>query len=107
MFLSVPPTIEDGPSEVAATVNTRTTLVCETLGLPEPDIIWEKDGEVIPNSGFRYRVHRSGSLEFSSVNVEDSGSYTCSARNEAGSVSRNIDLVVQGASLFTLQLHCQ
>ena len=94
--LSVPPTIEDGPKEVKATVNTRTLLMCETLGLPDPVITWEKDGEIIPNNGLRYRMHRAGSLEFSAVKVEDSGDYKCTAKNEAGSESRTVRLDVQG-----------
>jgi len=57
-YFSVPPTIEDGPNEVVATINTRTMLMCESLGLPEPKIKWEREGKSMPNSGYRYRVHR-------------------------------------------------
>ena len=70
--------------------------MCETLGLPDPTIEWTKDGEVIPNSSQRYRMHRSGSLEFSTLSVEDSGDYECTATNEAGTVSKEISLTVQG-----------
>ena len=41
-------------------------------------------------------MHRSGSLEFSSVKVEDSGHYSCHAENEAGEAERAITLEVQG-----------
>ena len=94
----MPPTVEEGPTEVAATVNTHTLLLCETLGLPDPTITWEKDSREIPNNGLRYRMHRSGSLEFSSVKVEDSGIYKCTATNEAGTADRTITLAVQGTN---------
>ena len=45
-------------------------------------------------------MHRSGSLEFSSVKVEDSGVYECHAENEAGVADRRITLEVQGGYCF-------
>ena len=72
---SVPPTIEDGEPAVAATVNSRTQLRCEALGLPDPEVTWEKNGKRIPSNGQNYRLHRSGTLEFSAVKEEDSGDY--------------------------------
>ena len=41
---------------MAATVNMRTMLMCESLGLPDPTVTWEKDGVAIPNNGLRYRL---------------------------------------------------
>ncbi len=55
LVILVPPTIEQGPTEVAATVNMRTMLMCESLGLPDPTVSWQKDGEDIRNNGLRYR----------------------------------------------------
>ncbi|CAH1786157.1 unnamed protein product, partial [Owenia fusiformis] len=91
----VPPKIEEYDTRKAVSVDTRTQLLCETLGLPEPDITWEKDGNVIPNNGLRYRMHRSGTIEFSSVKVDDSATYRCTATNEAGTDSREMLLEVQ------------
>ena len=65
-------------------------------------VLWRKDGDLIPNSGNYYRVLKAGSLEFSSVKVDDSGLYTCTADNEAGSVNRTIELSVQGQSGLSL-----
>ncbi len=58
--------------------------------------VWGLTGEIIPNNGLRYRMHRAGSLEFSAVKVEDSGVYKCTAKNEAGSESRAVKLSIQG-----------
>ena len=99
-FSAVPPSIEDGPTEVAATVDTRTMLLCDTLGLPRPEVTWEKNDKIIPISGPGYMMHRTGSLQFSAVQVEDSGMYRCVAKNSAGTVYRDIQLSVQGNFKF-------
>lgn len=44
-----------------------------------------------------------GSLEFTSVRLEDAGKYVCTASNEAGSVSRAINLDVQGNAIPSVQ----
>ena len=95
-YVTVPPEIEDGPTEVQATVRTRTQLLCLALGLPAPTVTWTKNDQHISPTGPNYRMHRTGTLEFSSVNVEDTGSYTCTASNEAGNASRTVNLKVQG-----------
>ena len=92
----VPPSIEEAESLVAATVNSRTQLRCEALGLPDPRVTWYREGERIPDNGLNYRMHRSGTLEFSSVREDDSGDYKCVATNDAGEVSREVTLDVQG-----------
>ena len=61
---------------------------------------WKKDGKPIRSSGPRYRMHRSGTLEFSSVDVVDTGVYECIAENDAGSMSREITLKVLGMGPF-------
>lgn len=104
-FILVPPTIEEGPTEVAATVNSRTVLMCETLGLPKPEVSWEKNSKIIPLSGPGYMIHRAGSLQFSSVQVGDSGSYRCVAKNAAGTLHRDISLTVQGIVLFIQSIY--
>ncbi|KAK3592726.1 hypothetical protein CHS0354_007728 [Potamilus streckersoni] len=91
----VPPTIEDGPTEVSTKVQTGATLHCESLALPDPKIEWTKNGEPFATTGLRHRMLVSGTLEFTSVRIEDSGNYTCTATNEAGKASRNIRLNVQ------------
>lgn len=96
LFDLVPPRIEDGPTEVGAVAGSRVFLMCDTEGIPKPEVTWERDGVEIPVSGPRYTMHNSGSLHFSPVEVEDSGAYRCTATNKAGSVSRDFTLSVQG-----------
>ena len=98
----VPPSIEDGATVVAATANSRTLLSCDTIGLPRPQVRWEKNGRVIRQAGAKYVMSRSGSLQLNDVQVDDSGTYRCIAENSAGTVSRDIQLLVHGMDYYTV-----
>lgn len=103
----MPPSIEDGPTVVAATVNSRTLLSCDTIGLPRPEVRWEKNGRAIPATGARYIMSRSGSLQLNDVQVTDSGTYRCIAENSAGSTSRDVELLVHGeVATLTRTMSC-
>ncbi|KAL4218919.1 Hemicentin-1 [Mactra antiquata] len=91
----VPPTIDEGPTLEQAVVNTGATLLCESLGLPDPVVTWTKDGKDFPTTGLQHRMRLSGTLEFTSVRLEDAGVYRCLATNDAGNASREIKLDVQ------------
>ena len=99
-MFTVPPTIERGLERVEAVVNTGATLLCESLGLPDPVVTWEKDGKPFPNTGLRHRMRVSGTIEFTSVRLEDTGTYRCNATNKAGTAARVIKLDVQGSHVF-------
>ena len=94
--ISVPPSIRNSPRQIAGVVNTRVRLQCESDGLPKPIITWEKNGEPFPTTGLRHMMLEKGSLEFVSVQIEDSGDYTCLATNPAGNATRDVQLRVQG-----------
>ena len=53
------------------------TLKCRAKGVPQPQITWYKDGEIIQNGG--------ETLSISSVEQIDSGQYSCKAANSLGS----------------------
>ncbi|CAH3165274.1 unnamed protein product, partial [Porites lobata] len=69
-------------------------LSCPTDGSPRPKITWKKDGvELVP--GERYVVDDKGSLTITSAVTDDSGTFTCTAKNIAGAeeVSSSIDIL--------------
>lgn len=62
------------------------TLEAHVEGLPEPVIIWEKDGRVLP-SGKDYDMTYDGikaTLRIPRIYPEDEGEYTCVAKNNIG-----------------------
>ena len=81
---------------MASVVDTRVRLQCESDGLPKPIVRWEKNGEPFPTTGLRHTMLDKGSLEFVSVQLEDTGDYRCYASNPAGQATQNVKLSVQG-----------
>uniref|UniRef100_A0A8C5MFW8 Immunoglobulin superfamily DCC subclass member 3 n=1 Tax=Leptobrachium leishanense TaxID=445787 RepID=A0A8C5MFW8_9ANUR len=57
---------------------------CQIYGLPEPDIIWERDGEIIDTQDPRYTLLPTGVLQITALQAEDTGTYRCVASNVAG-----------------------
>ncbi|XP_053178575.1 hemicentin-1 [Scomber japonicus] len=84
----VPPSIQAGPRVMKVQVGHHVELPCVVRGVPEPSITWTKDGK-------RYPVSSDGSLAFSHVQLEDGGTYTCTATNTAGRDEARIQLQVQ------------
>ncbi|XP_071978466.1 striated muscle preferentially expressed protein kinase isoform X3 [Engystomops pustulosus] len=65
-------------------------------GKPVPDIMWYKDGKLLVESGHFNFVYDDAECSLVILNAapEDSGVYTCTARNVAGEVSCKAELQV-------------
>ena len=80
------------------------TLACTASGMPYPDFQWYKDGELLMNqtltSIYNEQFENNGGLfttsilELCSVEVDDSGTYSCQAVNSAGNDSFEFDVRV-------------
>ncbi|XP_064551728.1 titin homolog isoform X6 [Drosophila montana] len=71
-------------------------LTCQIVGYPAPEILWYKDGQLI-SCDRRHLITAEGqffTLEIAATTLDDSGNYTCTAKNELGSVSCHSCLVV-------------
>ncbi|XP_075037113.1 striated muscle preferentially expressed protein kinase isoform X2 [Mixophyes fleayi] len=88
-FESIMEDIEIGAGETA-----RFVVVVE--GKPVPDIMWYKDGELLVESGHFNFVYDDAECSLVTLNTspEDSGVYTCTARNVAGELSCKAELQV-------------
>lgn len=69
-----------------AAEGSRIKLTCTVLGSPEPHISWSKDGREIGPSNRHRTTFENGmaSLEFYAALPEDSGDYSCLAKNTHG-----------------------
>lgn len=81
-----------------------TRYECKIGGSPEIKVLWYKDEtEIQESSKFRMSFLDSVAvLEMYNLSVEDSGDYTCEARNAAGSASSSTSLKVKGQVLLFL-----
>ncbi|XP_078535314.1 striated muscle preferentially expressed protein kinase isoform X2 [Lissotriton helveticus] len=89
-FESIMEDIEIGTSETA-----RFVVVVE--GKPLPDIMWYKNQELISESSHHTFVYDDSECSLIILNTveDDSGVYTCTAKNLAGEVSCKAELVVR------------
>ena len=73
--------------------------------VPSPQITWYKNGDELRLDGDdKYLLSRDGrELVITAASVDDAARYTCVARNLAGEIEKNFDLVVHG--LFSSYFH--
>lgn len=81
------------------------TLECHVEGQPEPTVIWEKDGRVLPHSSdFRTNFcDDRATLSISRVYPEDEGEYSCVASNNIGKSYTSACIIVDGKTFSSPQ----
>lgn len=108
---AVPPVISSETQKYLAPVDSSVMLQCQADGSPPPSVSWHKDGQPLSES-VRQRVLSSGSLQIAFIQPSDTGRYTCTAANAAGTVSLEMSLTVQSrfqsfhSFLYTVFLVC-
>lgn len=78
-------------------------LQCKIKGSPEIQVTWFKNNKEIRESD-THKIsfaNNVAGLDISNVKVDDSGSYSCEAVNDAGSDSCSTEIVVKGWFLST------
>ncbi|XP_041459395.1 leucine-rich repeats and immunoglobulin-like domains protein 3 [Lytechinus variegatus] len=95
------------PSHVSVRVGGIAELPCAATGHPTPKIAWQKDGGINFPAARQRRIKVKTELaEFyiDNVQMSDTGVYTCTALNAAGTISTNATLTVLEPPLFTSQM---
>uniref|UniRef100_A0A9J7X633 Follistatin like 4 n=1 Tax=Cyprinus carpio carpio TaxID=630221 RepID=A0A9J7X633_CYPCA len=84
--VNVPPVILVYPETQAQEPGVAASLRCHADGIPNPKLTWLKNGlDLQPHGSKQISLLANGSeLHISSVRYEDTGAYTCIARNEVG-----------------------
>uniref|UniRef100_A0A8C0KRB0 Hemicentin-1 n=1 Tax=Canis lupus dingo TaxID=286419 RepID=A0A8C0KRB0_CANLU len=94
----VPPSIygSDEPAQLTVIEGNLISLLCESSGIPPPNLIWKKRGSpVLPDSAGRVRTFSGGrQLQISVAEKSDAGLYTCVASNVAGTAKKDYGLQV-------------
>lgn len=90
------PTFLRTPSDITARVGSNARLECSADAAPSPEISWTKNGGSFPAASER-RIHvlqNGKTFVITDVKVSDMGTYSCHARNDAGSISANASVTV-------------
>ncbi|MGH0131433.1 UNVERIFIED_CONTAM: hypothetical protein FKN15_007170, partial [Acipenser sinensis] len=91
--VQVPPVIVSQSKSYTVALDKSVPLLCEAQGYPAPEVIWHKDGHLVTES-VRLRVLSSGALQITFAQPSDTGRYTCTVANVAGSSNIEMSLIV-------------
>ncbi|XP_063312148.1 WAP, Kazal, immunoglobulin, Kunitz and NTR domain-containing protein 2 [Pelobates fuscus] len=98
----IPPTIVSNPTHKTVHVGDTVSFHCDVTGKPKPDIAWEKQAEgketliMKPNHVIANIVITNiGQLVIYNTQLQDAGTYTCTATNVGGLIKINFPLTVK------------
>ncbi|EFO97259.1 hypothetical protein CRE_16675 [Caenorhabditis remanei] len=78
-------------------------LECPVTGIPQPDVIWTKDGKDINTTDSRIILAQNNeTFGIEKVKVSDQGRYTCTAINRGGQMSHDFNLDVLSPPAFDI-----
>ncbi|XP_059681425.1 follistatin-related protein 4 isoform X2 [Gavia stellata] len=102
--VNVPPVIRVYPETQAQEPGVSASLRCHAEGIPNPRITWLKNGiDIMPKLSKQLTLLANGSeLHISSVRYEDTGAYTCIAKNEVGVDEDISSLFIEDSARKTL-----
>ncbi|KAF5272120.1 hypothetical protein FQA39_LY01202 [Lamprigera yunnana] len=83
-----PKFISDTKTETLGDYGSRINLICDAVGIPNPNVTWYKNGIEISNmETHRYVIEEDNSLVIKRLIMEDMGMFQCFAHNDAGESS--------------------
>ena len=91
ILCSGPPEINPELKNQSIAYNSSLPLICFLSGCLTPKILWTKDGVNLGNNN-TYTIRQA--------RFEDSGQYTCSAKNSEGSKNSNFWIEVAGGTVL-------
>ncbi|XP_073197608.1 follistatin-related protein 5 isoform X5 [Lepidochelys kempii] len=102
--VNVPPVIRVYPESQAREPGVTASLRCYAEGIPNPQLGWLKNGiDITPKLSKQLTLQANGSeVHISNVRYEDTGAYTCIAKNEAGVDEDISSLFVEDSARKTL-----
>ncbi|XP_043937129.1 roundabout homolog 4 isoform X2 [Protopterus annectens] len=87
------PVITLKPSSMTVKRNSTVQFDCGTYGDPLPVVSWQREDGKMPLG--RYEITSQTTLQIHFVTKDDSGRYTCTAKNQAGIANATVTLTVQ------------
>uniref|UniRef100_A0A1A9UCU1 Titin n=1 Tax=Glossina austeni TaxID=7395 RepID=A0A1A9UCU1_GLOAU len=88
------PTVQEPLQNVVTEPSKEVTLSCIFGGIPEPKIIWKRNGQVFETSTMRYE-NRVAKYTIERTTIETEAEYTCVAENEMGKVETSCHVTMQ------------
>ena len=104
LFFLVPPKALISPNvSVEKEIGHSIRLTCHVHGFPKPDVVWRKDGTMIPKGHYTFldtevedEIRKSSYLEIPTTLRNDTGNYSCFLKNIAGSDEAYVVVTILG-----------
>ncbi|GAB6030517.1 Down syndrome cell adhesion molecule-like protein 1 [Chamberlinius hualienensis] len=104
LYVNVPPNIKAVNGSVLVKIRQNITLACEVAGDDPLDVTWSRNGTPLPTTkNSRYKLQmtenspksKTSQLIIRSTHRDDTGIFTCIAKNTFGDDNANISVIVQ------------
>ncbi|XP_076093735.1 hemicentin-1-like isoform X1 [Mytilus galloprovincialis] len=97
LLVLVPPSIDESNVIYSPKVRVNRTVLldCPIEGVPLPDVTWLVNNIPLVESERHQLLRDNRQVKITKAQIGDSGTYTCQAVNEAGSLNKNFRLTVQ------------
>jgi len=89
------PKVEQLKSELYSGLNLDEDIICSVHSSPRAEVIWTKNGEVLPDDETKFLVSQRGNqhiLKLNQITKDMFGIYSCEAKNELGSDKTSIEV---------------
>ncbi|XP_074079551.1 immunoglobulin superfamily DCC subclass member 3-like isoform X2 [Macrotis lagotis] len=97
LLVQAPPEFVQWPQSVSKPPGSSAIFTCVAHGVPEPRLVWLKNGKVLSPGDKVKLTHNNSTLMLAGVAAEDEAIYQCVAENSAGSNQASARLAVTGA----------
>ncbi|XP_059921495.1 immunoglobulin superfamily DCC subclass member 3-like isoform X1 [Gadus macrocephalus] len=100
LVVQAPPEFLQWPQSVSRPPGGSAVLTCSAQGVPEPHIIWLKNGKILsPGSGNNVKLtNNNTTLAITRITAEDEAIYQCIAENSAGTNQASARLALSPSS---------
>ncbi|KAJ8348887.1 hypothetical protein SKAU_G00274760 [Synaphobranchus kaupii] len=107
VVVSSPTIDEEATEDIVLATGSDAYIPCTAKGKPKPTIQWtipdEEKSEAFPFVRGRISVFSNGTLFVRNISQTDSGTYRCSATNQAGAIGRVVQVEVKQENSSTQQ----
>ncbi|XP_011932014.1 PREDICTED: immunoglobulin superfamily DCC subclass member 3-like [Cercocebus atys] len=95
LLVQAPPEFVQWPQSLSKPPGSSAIFTCVAQGVPEPHLVWLKNGKVL-SPGDNIRLTHNSTLMLAGISVDDEAIYQCMAENSAGSNQASARLAVKG-----------
>lgn len=90
---TVAPRFNMRPQNIETRVKSEVQLECDVVGVPKPNIVWLKNGDLFTPSDY-FQIIDGRNLRILGLLESDAGIYQCLAENDVGNIQASAQLVV-------------